>query len=50
MREYAEKHPIRGILAGAAGGLVAAWVMNQFIAGPCTQLAKAVATPEDQKL
>ena len=41
------KHPIRGILAGAVGGLVAAWLMNQFIAGPGKQLNQAVETPEE---
>jgi hypothetical protein len=39
------RHPIRGILAGVAGGLVASWVMNQFIAGPGKQLTKAVLAP-----
>lgn len=37
-----DKHLVRGILAGAAGGLVAAWVMNQFIAGPGQKLQQAV--------
>jgi putative membrane protein len=43
------KHPIRGILAGVAGGLVAAWVMNEFIAGPGKQLKQAVQTPEENR-
>jgi len=43
------KHPIRGILAGAAGGLVAAWLMNQFTAGPGKQIAQAVQTPEENQ-
>lgn len=43
------KHPIRGILAGVAGGLVASWVMNQFIAGPGKQINKAVLPPEELK-
>jgi len=38
-----------GILAGIAGGLVASFVMNEFIAGPGRQLAKAVETSEEQK-
>ncbi len=38
-----EKHPIRGILAGVAGGLVAAWAMNVFSEGPGKQLSSAVA-------
>jgi len=41
------KHPIRGILAGVAGGLVASWVMNQFIAGPGKQISKAVLSPQE---
>ena len=41
------KHPVRGILAGIAGGLVASWVMNEFLAGPGKQLRKAVQTPEE---
>lgn len=44
------RHPIRGILAGIAGGLVASWVMNEFLAGPGKQLTKAIQTPEDQRL
>jgi uncharacterized membrane protein YagU involved in acid resistance len=42
-----EKHLVRGILAGIAGGLVASWVMNEFMAGPGAQLTKAVSTPEE---
>lgn len=42
-------HPIRGILAGVAGGLVASWVMNQFLAGPGKQISKAVLSPEELK-
>jgi hypothetical protein len=38
----AQKHPIRGILAGAAGGLLASWVMNEFMAGPGVKLTRAV--------
>lgn len=41
------KHPLRGILAGVAGGLVASWVMNQFITGPGKQITKAVLSPEE---
>jgi putative membrane protein len=43
------KHPVRGIIAGIAGGLVAAWVMNEFIAGPGKQLKQAVQTPEENR-
>jgi hypothetical protein len=42
-----EKHLVRGILAGVAGGLVASWVMNEFMAGPGAQLTKAVSTPQE---
>jgi putative membrane protein len=45
----AEKHPVRGVLAGIAGGLVAGWVMNVWSEGPGTALAKVVETPEEQK-
>ena len=36
-----QQHPVRGILAGVAGGLAAAWTMNQFTAeaGPVLQHA-----------
>lgn len=42
----AQPHVIRGILAGAAGGLAAAWVMNQFMAGPGKKLKQAVQSDE----
>lgn len=45
----AEKHPVRGVLAGVAGGLLAAWVMNEWSAGPGAALAKQLETPEEQK-
>lgn len=45
----AEKHPIRGILAGIAGGLVAAWAMNQWSAGPGSALKSKLESPEDQE-
>ncbi len=45
----AEKHLIRGILAGVAGGLAAAWVMNQWSAGPGSALNKKLMTPEEQE-
>lgn len=44
----AEKHPVRGILAGAAGGLVAAWAMNQWTVGPGVALTKRLETPEQK--
>ena len=42
-----EKHLVRGVLAGVAGGLVASWVMNEFMAGPGAELTKAVSTPAE---
>ena len=41
-----ETHAIRGILAGVAGGLVASWVMNEFMSGPGKKLQGAVQTEE----
>lgn len=40
-----EKHIMRGVVAGIAGGLVASWVMNQFIAGPGMKLQRAAQSP-----
>ncbi len=45
----AQKHPVRGVLAGVAGGLVASWAMNVWSAGPGSALAKQVETPDEQK-
>ncbi len=45
----ATKHPVRGVLAGVAGGLVAAWAMNEWSAGPGAALTKQLETPEEQK-
>ena len=39
-----------GIVAGVVGGLVASWVMNEFMAGPGAALTKAVESPEEQRL
>jgi uncharacterized membrane protein YagU involved in acid resistance len=46
----AEKHVVRGILAGVAGGLVASWVMNEFSGTLGQKLSKAVETPAEQRL
>ena len=43
------KHPVRGVLAGVAGGLVAAWVMNVWSVGPGAALNAQLETPEEQK-
>lgn len=45
----ADKHPVRGILAGVAGGLAAAWVMNQWSTGPGAALVQKLESPEDQE-
>ena len=49
MSKQIGKHPVRGILAGAAGGLVAAWVMNQFITGAGPRLQQAIQSDEENK-
>jgi uncharacterized membrane protein YagU involved in acid resistance len=46
----AEKHIVRGILAGVAGGLVASWVMNEFSATLGQELSRAVETPAERRL
>ena len=43
------KHPVRGILAGAVGGIVAAWVMNQFITGAGPKLQEVVQSDEQNQ-
>ena len=45
----AQKHPVRGAVAGLAGGLAAAWVMNLWTAGPGSALAERLETPEDKQ-
>lgn len=45
-----DKHLIRGILAGVAGGLVASWVMNEFLAGPGESMTKSLESPAEQRL
>lgn len=44
-----KKHPVRGILAGAAGGLLAGWLMNVWSAGPGAAISKELESPEEQK-
>lgn len=59
MSEHKRKHVLRGAMAGAAGGLFASWVMNEFMEGPGQKLKeslengasapqKAQNTPEDE--
>ena len=45
----ASTHLARGIVAGIAGGLVASWVMNEFIAGPGAQLRHALQTDAENQ-
>lgn len=45
----AETHPVRGVLAGVAAGLVAGWVMNVWSEGPGAAISKQLETPEEQK-
>ena len=47
-KSTAQKHPVRGALAGLAGGLVAAWTMNLWSAGPGTARAERIETPEEK--
>jgi putative membrane protein len=44
-----EKHVGRGIIAGLAAGLVASWVMNEFMTGPGQELQRAVQSPEENE-
>jgi putative membrane protein len=41
-----QKSLMRGMLAGMAGGLVAAWMMNEFIVKPNQQLEQPLAEEE----
>ena len=40
----ATRHLARGVVSGMVGGLVASWMMNEFIAGPGVGLRHAVQT------
>lgn len=44
-----QKSLLRGILAGMAGGLAAAWVMNQFMASAGQTLEQAVQSDEENR-
>lgn len=46
MKNGREKHIVRGALAGMAGGLVASWVMNEFIAGPGVKMRQSLEHEE----
>ncbi len=45
----ADRHLVRGILAGVAGGLAASWVMNEFSGTLGKKLSNAVETPADKQ-
>jgi len=42
---------LRGAMAGVGGGLIASWVMNQFMTGPGKQLQESMQkeTPEEAR-
>jgi uncharacterized membrane protein YagU involved in acid resistance len=44
-----QKSVVRGILAGMAGGLAAAWMMNVFMAGPGQTLQQALQSDEEKR-
>src|ERR1700761_7357350 len=44
-----DRHLVRGILAGVAGGLVAAWMMNEFSGTVGKKLDDAIKTPADKQ-
>jgi putative membrane protein len=39
----------RGLVAGVVGGLVASWVMNEFMAGPGQKLQQSLQSPEENE-
>jgi putative membrane protein len=45
----AGKHIVRGVLAGVAGGLAAAWMMNEFSSTVGQKLSDAVETPAEKQ-
>ncbi len=49
MEGQRQRHLVRGVLAGVAGGLVASWVMNEFMAGPGKRLEESIQTPEEKE-
>ncbi|HTV07722.1 MAG TPA: DUF1440 domain-containing protein [Candidatus Aquilonibacter sp.] len=46
----ADRHLVRGVLAGVAGGLAAAWVMNEFSGTLGKKLSDAVETSAEKRL
>ena len=49
MSKHRERHLVRAILAGVAGGLAASWVMNEFMAGPGQQLQQALESDRQRE-
>lgn len=47
MGEHRRKHVLRGALAGVAGGLMASWVMNEFMEGPGKKIQKSLQDGSD---
>jgi putative membrane protein len=45
----AEKHLVRGIVAGMGAGLAASWAMNVFMSGPGEQLRESLQTEEEKQ-
>ena len=49
MSDPNDKHLFRGALSGLAGGLAAAWAMNQFTTGPGKKLTELVQSDEEKQ-
>jgi len=49
MREHRTVHLASGIVAGIAGGLIASWVMNEFMANLGPSIQKAVQGDDQQE-
>jgi len=46
--QMGKHHPVRGAMAGVAGGLIASWVMNEFMTGPGKKIQKSMEHPQQQ--
>lgn len=46
----ASKHLVRGVLAGVAGGLAAAWMMNEFSGTVGRKISDTLETPAEKRL
>lgn len=52
MSKYRKRSLLRGAMAGIGGGLIASWIMNEFMTGPGKKLQESVekeTTGETQK-